>query len=408
MTQENGQRVSYGWVILATLWVSHVAYFLNYMTVGSLAPLIRTEFDLNSAEIGLLSSAISVGSALVQIPVGLMSDIWGAKWVMSAGLALIGVSAIAIVFVHSYVLFFCLLALMGFGIGCNQAPATKAVIMWFALRGRATAMGIKQAGVTIGGMLASFCLPRIALETNSWRHGFLAAGLLALVSAAFTVCCYREATSIERGPFRGLLDWKRDAVKLLLDKNFLLLCSGGILLMLVQYAFAAHFVMYATGYVGLPISAAGSFLSLSFFTAISGRILWGMSSDYLFKGRRRIILIIIAVSGAIVCGLFAVLGSSPSTYRLYALAVLFGLTGLSWNGIYLTSVGEFPHVALAGTATGLSFVIINLGAIAGPPLFGYVVDITNGYRLPWLLAGFCMSLAVVLTAIQTKERMVRN
>jgi MFS family permease len=120
------------------------------------------------------------------------------------------------------------------------------------------------------------------------------------------------------------------------------------------------------------------------------------------------VIFLIGITGAIVCGLFSVTGSRPSTYWLCLLAVLFGLTGLSWNGVFLTSVGEFSHVALAGTATGLSFVIINLGAIAGPPLFGYVVDITDGYRLPWLLTAFCMSLVVVLTAMQTKERMVRN
>ena len=280
MTQGQTRGAYYGWVVLTILWVSHVVYFLNYMTVGALAPLIRNEFDLTSAEIGFLSSAVSFGSTVIQIPVGVVSDIWGAKWIMSAGLALIGASAIGIAFVHSYLSLFVLLAFVGFGIGCNQTPAAKAVIMWFALRGRATAMGIKQAGVTIGGMLASFLLPWIAIEWNSWRHGFLASGFAAIAAAALTVCFYKEASHSGDGSAFKFSNWKSQAMRLLLDKDFVLLCSGGIL-MLVQFAFAAHFVLYATVHAGFSIGAAGSFLGVSFFAAIVGRILWGISSDYL-------------------------------------------------------------------------------------------------------------------------------
>ena len=120
------------------------------------------------------------------------------------------------------------------------------------------------------------------------------------------------------------------------------------------------------------------------------------------------VLVIISIAGSVICALFALLTGRPSPWWLYLLAVLFGLTGLSWNGVYLTRVGELADIALAGTATGLSFVIVNLGAIGGPPLFGYLVDLTGGYVLPWFFCGFCMALVVFLMAVQTKERMVRN
>ena len=398
--------IPYEWVVVAILWVSHTAYFLNYMTVGTLAPFIKDDLGVSSTQIGFLASATTIGSTLVQIPAGLVSDRRGTKWVMVAGLLLIGVSAIGVFFVHSYAVLFLLLVFIGLGIGCNQTPATKAIVMWFALRGRATAMGIKQTGVTMGGIVASFCLPRIAVEMDSWQHGFLASGLVALVAAALILFLYIEAPHRPEGPSRDGLGWKISTKRILFDKDFILLCVTGILLMLTQYAFAAHFVMFATYALGLSVSRAGAVLGISFVTAVMGRVLWSMISDYLFKARRKMIVTLIGAVGAAVSVGFALLITYRSTAWLYLFAVAFGLTGLSWNAIYLTRVGEFPGKALAGTATGLNFVLINVGAVSGPPLYGYLVDISHGYTVPWVVIGFCMLLVGFLSKIQKKERLV--
>ena len=55
--------------------------------------------------------------------------------------------------------------------------------MWFPERGRATGIGIKQPGVSTGGALASFLLPALTLQFNSWRYSFAVAGLAAVGSA---------------------------------------------------------------------------------------------------------------------------------------------------------------------------------------------------------------------------------
>ena len=278
--------------------------------------------------------------------------------------------------------------------------------MWFPLRGRATAMGIKQTGVTMGGMVASFCLPRIAVEMNSWQHGFLASGLVALVAAALILFLYVEAPHRPEGPCKDGRGWEISAKRILFDKDFILLCLTGILLMLTQYAFAAHFVMFASYALGLSVSRAGAVLGISFVMAVMGRVLWSLISDYLFKARRKMIVTLIGAVGAAVSVGFALLITYRSTAWLYLFAVAFGLTGLSWNAIYLTRVGEFPGKALAGTATGLNFVLINLGAVSGPPLYGYLVDISHGYTVPWIVIGFCMLLVGFFSKIQKKERLV--
>lgn len=155
---------SYPWVIVSLLWVSHTVYFMNYMTVGTLAPFIQPELKLSSAQVGFLCSAMTIGTILIQIPAGMLCDRYGTRWVMGMGLWLTGSAAMALSWAHGYGALFGLLVLAGVGIGCNQAPSSKAIIMWFPSKGRATAMGAKQTGINMGGILASVLLPAIALH----------------------------------------------------------------------------------------------------------------------------------------------------------------------------------------------------------------------------------------------------
>ena len=51
------------------------------------------------------------------------------------------------------------MTLAGIGLGCVMPATTKAVLVWFPIKERATAMGFKQTGVNVGGMIsaASYC-----------------------------------------------------------------------------------------------------------------------------------------------------------------------------------------------------------------------------------------------------------
>jgi sugar phosphate permease len=392
-------------VIVGTLWISHTVYFFNYMMVGALAPLIRGELGLTSADIGLLCSAVTIGSGASQIPSGIISDSFGAKWVMFSGLILIGGATMAVSLATSFWPIFLLLVLVGAGIGANQTPGSKAIIMWFSVKGRATAMGVKQTGVTMGGVLSSFVLPWVALHFGGWRHGFITAGLAAFAAALIVVTLYREPPAQPRESPRQSAHSNSDAVSLLFDRDFLLFSASGVLLMLTQFAFTGHFVLYATSALRLPVDTAGALLGVAFVAGVVGRLFWSASSDYLFKAQRKIVFLLVGIIGAFVLIGFVPL-SSDAMAPVYIITALFGLSGLGWNAVYLTRVGEFGGKALAGRATGVNFVIVNIGAMVGPPIFGYIVDATHGYGKAWVFMSLCMAMVAVLTWMQKKDRLV--
>jgi ACS family hexuronate transporter-like MFS transporter len=252
------------------------------MTVGVLAPLIKPDLQLTTAEVGLLSSASTIGSMLSQIPAGMLSGALGAKWIMVLGLVLVAVSSFAISLLNSYAALFLFLILQGIGIGCNQSPASKAIVMWFALKGRATAMGIKQMGITIGGVLASFCLPLIAIHYGNWRYAFKGTCIAALVPAAILLLLYVDPPKQSSGQPESSPAWKENLKRIISGRNFRLMGAAGICLMAAQFAFSTHFVLYATKILQFPAGEGGILLGVSFLTAAAGRIGWNLLSDFPF------------------------------------------------------------------------------------------------------------------------------
>ncbi len=399
-------NIHYRWIVVLICWLTHTFYYINYMTIGVLAPFIKSELNISSARVGFLSSAITVGTIIINIPAGFLSDRYGARWVMGLGFVVMGLSAILISVTHSYLVMFLLLISLGLGIGCNQTPAVRAVMMWFPQKGRATALGIKQSGSNMGGLLASFLLPMMALQFGSWRHSFVTAGLAAITSAAIIFFIYRdppetlEDSSQSNSPIRVSLR------KLFLERDFILIWLIGILLMAVQLSFLTYFVLYMKDGIGLSVNRASLFLSLAFFMGGVGRIGWSMVSDYLCDGRRRLPLIFIGVIGTIGAVAFMLFRPLISIYWIVFFTIFFSLSALGWNAVYLALTGEVAGKRLAGIATGIAFVIPNIGAILGPPVFGHLVDLTEGYFSAWLFVCICMVMIVVLNKIQKKERMV--
>jgi sugar phosphate permease len=303
------------------------------------------------------------------------------------------------------VVIFLLLVCLGAGIGANQTPGSKAIITWFPMKGRATGMGIKQTGINMGGILASFLLPALALRFDTWRYPCALAGLAAIFTALLIFFVYRDPAQGAKVMGQGASGLRAASLLLLKNRDFLLVCGSGIFLMATQFAFATYFILYASSELSFPLHKCGVLLGLAFLSGALGRIGWSMLSDYLFMGKRNSLLVIVGVAGALTCvGLVALKGAG-SSFLVYLSAIAFGLTGLGWNALYLTRVGELPGRDLAGIATGMAFVVSNIGAILGPPVFGYLVDVTGSYAVPWLFLGFCMAMVVLLSKLQGEERL---
>ena len=118
-----------------------------------------------------------------------------------------------------------------------------------------------------------------------------------------------------------------------------------------------------------------------------GRVGWGVASDRIFGGRRKIVLIIIGSRRAIVLTGFEFDGTGDVLLScLLAIVVSLRLCIVGYQGVSYALIGELAGKARTGVAMGL-MITINAGAATlGTPIFGYIVDRTGSYALAWQVA----------------------
>jgi hypothetical protein len=77
------------------------------------------------------------------------------------------------------------------------------------------------------------------------------------------------------------------------------------------------------------------------------------------------------------------LPKGTSSLVLSAVILLFGLSGLSWGGLYLTLAAERAGQAAAGVGLGIASTWFQVGSTVTPLLFGYLADVTGAYTASW-------------------------
>lgn len=95
--------------------------------------------------------------------------------------------------VQTYMAAVIFLGLAGLGMGLLMPSTTKAILLWFPAKERATAMGFKQTAINIGEIITATTLPTIALAL-SWHYGFLGIGFIGIAIGIMSFILYKDPT----------------------------------------------------------------------------------------------------------------------------------------------------------------------------------------------------------------------
>jgi ACS family hexuronate transporter-like MFS transporter len=383
----------YGWFIVLLLWMSHFIYFFIHTSLWVLAPFIKLQMNLSNSKFGFLCSAVALGGMVAQIPGGIYSDRYGVRKVTSLGIMILGSAYFLFPFSTLFLFSSILTFFFGFGIGCIQVSAAKAIIDWFPFRGRATAMGIKQTGVSLGGIASSIFFP-LMVYSYDWRFLLRGVGLTALLFAFLFFLLYRGPSNIEANPYWNKIRF-RDIFSYLRNIDFLLVALAGVLFTAVQFSFSTYFVIYLSQTLRYSMELSGTLLAISFGTGGLARVVWSLGSDYLFR-KRESILILIGGLGILVSVMLSLTTPSTSLWLIYLISILFGFTGMGWNAVWLTFIGELSLKESVGLGIGFSYFIANIGVVLGPPFFGFLTDLFHSFFWSWLFLAFCMMIEIFL------------
>jgi len=351
--------------ILLALSGAHLLNDLIQSMIPAMYPLIKEAYQLDFAQIGLITLAFQVTSSLLQPILGYLTDHKPWPYAMVAGMGSTLAGLFGLAFAPNYSMVLVSAALVGLGSAVFHPEATR-MARHAAAGQHGLAQGIFQIGGHVGYaggplLAAMFVVPR-GQTSLAWMS---VVGLVAIVLMAWTGARYAEmrrsqAAAAAASPGSGAAA----AGPMLPSRHVMMAMAILILLLLSKNAYSAAFTSYYTFYLierfGVTVQLSQIMLFLYLVVGAVGVIIGGMVGDRI--GRHRVIWI-------------SILGSLPFALMLpYAdlfwtgvLSVMVSLIMASaFSAILIYAIDLVPHRVglVGGLFYGLAFGLGGLAAAA--------------------------------------------
>lgn len=284
----------------------------------------------------------------------------------------------------------------GLGIGLALIPCPVSVGFAFP-KHSGIAMGITTAGVGMG-MLASGPIMQYLLDTYGLRGTFLLSAAIASHTIPCGMLLRTPHSKIQKqGKTEERFAYLKTYLTLLKTPAYMCVLLGAVLWNIAYAVIMIHLPNYVVLSGSSRKEASFLFTVIGIGTVLS-RIVIGLAIGP--NGLDPLLLNfgLSACMGALIVTfpLFVNLSSGPMVFA--------SLYGIYSGGLLVFTVPlclEIVGARRLNSAIGLWFFLIGLGSLTGPPLIGLVYDITGSFGLSYILSGFCVLLAALLTLVAT-------
>lgn len=375
------------------------------LALPTLAPRAAQTFAVTPEDVGYQISVIYAAAAAMSVFAGLLVRRFGAGRVSLAAMAA-GASGLLGIATGSVALALAGSVVLGIGYGLTN-PAASHLLVRFAPQGRRNLIfAIKQAGVPLGGVVASLLLPSLS-ERIGWQAAVAASVVMfaAIAVPLLRLMAHwdddRDATLVLRSAgFPGLATVFSDPT--LIALAVLGCCYAGY-----QFCLLAFTITMLVADLGWGLVEAGLAATAVQLAGIGGRIGWSMLADRLGRGDGTLIAIGLA-SAALGLATAGLIPRWPAAGVVLVLAA-FGWCIVGWNGVYMGETTRASGAERAGLATGGVLVFNFIGVIAMPALFALASKLTGSFAatfgafavLPLIGAGALLRARLERTAAAT-------
>jgi len=376
------------WRVLALMTTAQAGASVVQQALGSLSPIFVASFAISKAQLGIIFTALMFGSASFTAAAGVLTDRFGERrMVLYSGIAMTAALLAATLVQQYWWLVACIFA-FGVAYAVSTPAGGRAVLAWFD-RDRGIAMGIRQTGVPVGGVIGALTLPLFA-HAYGYRRAFVYAAIVTLLTTLIAVVPYHEGQR-ERGvSSRSILRGMRTLAR---DPRLIGVTLTCMVLSGIQQTMNAFITVTAVVVVGTTPALAALSFACAQGAAVGGRLAWGFVSDRVLHGERLVPFAIICVLAALASATLALL-HPRAVVPLFAAAVVLGFSGAGWNGLMAAALAEVGGVDRAASALGLALTAIFLASATAPAVFGAVAD-RSSLHVSWAIVS---ALAVVAMA----------
>jgi sugar phosphate permease len=383
-------------IVLGLLCVMYLITYVDRVNIATAGPSIKSELALSNTQLGFVFSAFGYPYLLFQVFGGWVGDRFGPRRTLFVCGIIWAAATMLTGLAGGLATLFAVRVLLGVGEGATFPVATRAMQSWTPPDRRGFAQGITHASARLGNAVTPPIVAAL-IAWLSWRGSFAVLGACGLVWVTIWVVYFRDrpadhpqisADELAALPDRGAastvarpdVPWRRLSLRML-PVTIVYFCYGWTLWLYLNWLPSFFLHEYR-----IDIGRSALFASAVFFAGVGGDLLGGTISDAilrrtgdLLKARRNVI--VGGFLGSFVC-LLPVFLTHDLTMIVLSLSAAFFFAeiviGPMWS-IPMDIAGRF-----SGTASGLMNTGSALAAILSPLAFGYVIDLTGDWHLPFL------------------------
>ncbi|MEV0198764.1 MFS transporter [Nonomuraea sp. NPDC050691] len=395
-----GAPERYRWVVLAVATFTQAASGFFVQGIGAMGVQLQRDLHVGAAELGLLLSAAQLLPLVGLLVAGELLDRYDERWVVGIGACVVAVSLGVGSVAPGYASLLLVLLVVGAGYSTVQPGGSKSVASWFDASRRGLAMGVRQAGVPFGGLVAAAVLPALA-AAYGWRAALLAGGLVALLGAVLFMSLYRRPPV----PALPVEDAARDGepraslgsrLRMLREPSMVRILLSGTCMVSVHSGIGVLTVLHLHEAASVEAGAAALVLVAVQGAGVAGRVCLAAWSDRARSGRYAYVLVCMVAVTAGMVALMTPLGRTPVTACL--LFVWLGFFGIGWFGPWVAHLAESAPPGRTGFALGLAMAVAQVAIFLAPPALGLLRDVTGGFTADWGLLSAMTAATVVITA----------
>ncbi len=371
----------YLWRLVALCCAGWAIIYADRTALYPLLSVIAREFGLSGVQTGWITGTYFCLYVATLAVSGLLAERYGLKRILVLSSLISAIGILGFGLAGDYTTLLLVAGLHGAGGGPYYTLAYSLMIYTTPPGLRGVASGLINGGMSLGLAAGLAMAGPLYHATGSWRAPFLLLAVPTLVAVGlYQWLVHDVGTGTRRGsPLAALCS----------DPTLVCMNLTGFCVLYGWWVILSWGPVFFQTERGLGLTRSGLYTLVIAVTAIPSGLLLGHLSDRI--GRKRIILVMLPLMAAALAAVPQVRSHAGMLLVLLA----YGVVGkLAWDPLSIAWLGDYVahrRGEAVGTTVALFSFVGVASAVVGPPLTGWIKDVTGSLR-----GGFYVAAALAL------------
>ncbi len=400
-------RQQFRWATVAMIVVLVVINYIDRSAISYAVKPLESEFGIDSADYGIISSAFSIGYMVFAFLAGPLVDKYGPRRILLIGMVIWSI-ATAITPISGG---FTGLLLIRIVLGAGEAPgfpaATRVFSRWLPRSERGFALALVGGVAVSGSLLIGGPLVTQLIASLGWRGMFwvlaalgvvwalVAVGLLYNTPAASSRVSDAERAYIQSGQLAEETTERQEKVNwhsIFTNRNLWIVGAGYFAWGYIFWAFMYWLPQYLSTSYHLSITKVGAFTIAPWAAGVVGALIGGVLVDrvYARTGRLRSRFTIMGIALLLAGAALIPIITAPSLVTAIVFISIGVGCGFVTGGIWWVAAID-AEPSQPGSAAGFADACFALSGVVAPLVMGFIVQSTGTFA-----SGFVVMVVLAL------------